>query len=85
MSRDEYHSPPASATDRRAGESVRVPRFLSRDLGLTREGVEALRGSPESADWWNVKFRIGRAPFDAKYCAVWRARSSSRSRPRRER
>ena len=40
-------------------------------FGSDPEEVEALRGSPEPTEWRDVKFRIGRAPFDAKYCAVW--------------
>ena len=52
---------------------MQVPKFPLCCLGPTREGVNDLYDSPGSADWWGAGFQMGRAPFGAQYCAVWRA------------
>ena len=35
--------------------------------------MQKLHGGPEAAGWRDENFQLGRAPFDSKYCAVWRA------------
>ena len=43
------------------------------DLGLSPGNVRKLHWPDGAGDWWGREFQIGRAQFDAKYCAVWRA------------
>ena len=66
-------SPPPCVVERLAGKLVPLPEFPLCCLGLDMEEVNCLYGRPGCADWWDSEFEIGRAPFDPRYCAVWRA------------
>ena len=35
--------------------------------------IEKCHGKSGSLAWWDESFQMGRAPFDSKFCAVWRA------------
>ena len=69
----EFYSPPARAEERFNGKDAQVPQYPLCNLGLSREDVEKLHGRSNAADWWGKKFQLGRAPFDSKFRAVWRA------------
>ena len=69
----EYHSPPSCAEERLYGKGARAPKCPLCDLGRSRDEVEKLRGRPGAREWRGAEFQLGRAPFDSRYCAVWRA------------
>ena len=51
----------------------RPPPYPHCGLGLSREQAQKIREPRGTETWWGAEFQMGRAPFDSKYCAVWRA------------
>ena len=66
-------APPKCVVDVSDGKLVRDPRFPLRAPGLPRPELKVLFGDGGHADWRGAEFELGRAPFDSKFCAVWRA------------
>ena len=56
-----------------AGGPTTVPPFPLRGLGLAPDVIEKCHGKPGALAWRDESFQMGRAPFDSKFCAVWRA------------
>ena len=65
--------PPQRAPGRLGGKAAVAPLYLLRALGLERAELTALYGDSGQSYWWGASFEMGRAPFDSKFCAVWRA------------
>ena len=72
-SKEEFHSLPPRVASRLAGKEVSAPPDPLCDLGLRPEEARKVHEPYGAEAWWDEPFPTGRAPFDSKYCAVWRA------------
>ena len=66
-------APPKCVADVLTGKPVRAPRRPLCVLGLPRPRLKAGLGDKGHAGWRGAVFEWGSAPFDSKFCAVWRA------------
>ena len=67
------YSPKALVTHRLAGASASVPEYPLCALGRSQDTLRDLYGASDAPSWWYEPFEMGRAPYDAIYCAVWHA------------
>ena len=65
--------PPQCIADVLKGKKVSLPPRPLCARGLIRDDLKILYSSERRADWWDVEFEVGRAPFDSKFRAVWHA------------
>ena len=65
------HALPVSVVDRLTGGSLSAPEFPLDQL--QQDQLEAAYGAGDLSSRRGVPFELGRAPFDSKYSAPWRA------------
>ena len=72
-SKQDFYSAPNCITSRLAGGDASAPPYLLCVLGLAPGVVAQVHEKSDTAAWRDEFFQTGRAPFDSKHCAVWRA------------